>query len=208
MELFHLDGMIFRNTESGHTLCLLNYIQSCVLYNRRIWTHHAFDSILHEKNNQTWKVGEQCTRKLRVGWRPQSTHRVEMAAFWRTFHHDGKISPGCWGWGVHAHPLSLYLPSRTKLQCTLQLRGQIHTSYFFHLYPYMYSVVAALWKLPAPLWCIPQRLSSVHKLERLLIVWGCSRHCVPVIHRAILLRIYRRLSTHCMLVDIPLTVKL
>jgi hypothetical protein len=23
----------------------------------------------------------------------QSTHRVAMAIFWRTFHHDGKISP-------------------------------------------------------------------------------------------------------------------
>jgi hypothetical protein len=33
--------------------------------------------------------------------------------------------------GVHAHPLSLYLPSRTKLWCTLQLRGQIHSSYFY-----------------------------------------------------------------------------
>ncbi len=31
---------------------------------------------------------------------------------------------------MHAHPLSLYLPSRTKLQCTLQLRGQIHSPYF------------------------------------------------------------------------------
>ncbi len=29
-----------------------------------------------------------------------------------------------WGWGVHAHPLSLSLPSRAKLQCTLQLSGQ------------------------------------------------------------------------------------
>jgi hypothetical protein len=28
------------------------------------------------------------------------------------------------GGGVDAHLLSLYLPSRTKLQCTLQLRGQ------------------------------------------------------------------------------------
>ncbi len=24
---------------------------------------------------------------------PQSTHRVAIATFWRTFHHDGKISP-------------------------------------------------------------------------------------------------------------------
>ena len=30
--------------------------------------------------------------------KPQSKHRVAMASFWRTFHHDGKISPawrGC-----------------------------------------------------------------------------------------------------------------
>ncbi len=61
---------------------------------------------------------------------PQSAHRVATAAFWCIFHHDGKISPGWKGWGVHAHPLSLQLPSRTNLQCTLQLNGQIHSSCF------------------------------------------------------------------------------
>ncbi len=68
---------------------------------------------------------------------PQSTHRVAKAAFWLTLHHDGKINSGWWGWGVHAHPLSLYLPSRTKFQCTstLQLRKQIHSTY---LYPCEY----------------------------------------------------------------------
>jgi hypothetical protein len=44
------------------------------------------------------------------------------------------------GWGMHALPLSLYLPqstqsgnlpSCTKLWCSLQLRGQIHSSYFY-----------------------------------------------------------------------------
>ncbi len=59
-----------------------------------------------------------------------------------------------WGWGctvhgerctVHALPLSLYLPSRSKLWWTLQLRGQIYSHYFsstpictlwVKLYPY------------------------------------------------------------------------
>ncbi len=41
--------------------------------------------------------------------------RVAMATFWPTFHHDGKISPAWSGGRVHIHPLSLYLPSRTKL---------------------------------------------------------------------------------------------
>jgi hypothetical protein len=40
-----------------------------------------------------------------------------------------KISPVWWGCGVHAHLLSLYLPSRTKLWC--MLRGQIHFPYFY-----------------------------------------------------------------------------
>ncbi len=52
--------------------------------------------------------------------------RVVTAAFWRTFHLEGKISPGWWGWGVHVHPLSLHLPSPVKLQCSLQLSGQTH----------------------------------------------------------------------------------
>ncbi len=62
---------------------------------------------------------------------PQSTHGVAIADFWRPPHHDGKISPmaGESG-GVHAHPFSLYLPLCTKLQWTLQLRGQIHFPYF------------------------------------------------------------------------------
>jgi hypothetical protein len=44
-----------------------------------------------------------------------------------------KISPGRRGWAVHTHPLSVYLPPRTKLWCTLQLRGKIHS-------PYLYSI--------------------------------------------------------------------
>jgi hypothetical protein len=56
------------------------------------------------------------------------THRIHtewqrLCGDWRTFHHDGKISPGWWGWGVHTQRPSLYLPSWTKLQCTRQLRG-------------------------------------------------------------------------------------
>jgi hypothetical protein len=39
---------------------------------------------------------------------------------------------------VHAHPLLLYLPSR-KLQCTIQLREQIHSLYFISTT--MYSVL-------------------------------------------------------------------
>jgi hypothetical protein len=77
---------------------------------------------------------------------PQSTHRVEMSDFWRAFHHDGKSSMH---WlvrvgGARPLPFTLqYLSSRTKLQCTLQLRGQIHSPYFIST-PYMYSVVCSM----------------------------------------------------------------
>jgi hypothetical protein len=55
-------------------------------------------------------------------------HRVHTEWQWPF---DGKISPVWWGWGVHAHPPLLYLKSRTKLQCTLQLSRQIHSTYFY-----------------------------------------------------------------------------
>ncbi len=64
-------------------------------------------------------------------------HWVAVATLWRTFHHDGKISPAWWGWGEHSLPLSLYLLSRVV--GTLLPRGQIHSSIFL-LYPYMHSV--------------------------------------------------------------------
>ncbi len=35
-------------------------------------------------------------------------HRVATVAFWRAFHHEGKISPGWWEWEVPAHLLSLH----------------------------------------------------------------------------------------------------
>ncbi len=51
-----------------------------------------------------------------------------------------KLAQAGVGGKVDAHPLSLYLPSRTKLQCTLELRGQIHSSYFISIH--MYFVLA------------------------------------------------------------------
>jgi hypothetical protein len=66
-------------------------------------------------------------------------HRVVTAAFWRTFNHEGKIIPDWWGGGTH--PLSLHLPSPVKLQCTLQLSGQIHEPCFIFS-KNVYSVVA------------------------------------------------------------------
>jgi hypothetical protein len=48
-------------------------------------------------------------------WRAHRVHRVAMASFWRLFHHDKKNQPSLVGGRVHAHPLSLYLPSRKEV---------------------------------------------------------------------------------------------
>ncbi len=70
----------------------------------------------------------------------KSTRRAAMAPVWRTFHHDGKISPAWWGWGVHAHALSftISIPSRTKLWCTLKRKGR-RKSNINVWFPFMFS---------------------------------------------------------------------
>jgi hypothetical protein len=62
-----------------------------------------------------------------------------MATLRLSFHHDRKISPAWWRGGGTRRPLSLYLPSRTKLWCTLQLKRQIYFPYFYST-PFLYSV--------------------------------------------------------------------
>jgi hypothetical protein len=65
-------------------------------------------------------------------WEGQATEsrRVATATFWPTCHHNGKISPGWWGWGCT--PTSFTVPSHTKL------RLQVH-------FPYLYSTLYGLW---------------------------------------------------------------
>jgi hypothetical protein len=113
-------GMIFFGSVSGSDFsdsfgsdpdCYSSIYNSFTLYGRN----------RHQSICTVWEL------RLLFTIAPQSTvHRVVTAAFWRTFHHEGRISPGWWGWGLHAHPLSLHLPSPVKLQCTLQLSWQIH----------------------------------------------------------------------------------
>ncbi len=81
--------------------CIINFL--LVFY---FWAHKL--RFLAERTRTTGRILP-----------PRSTNRVAMADFWRTFHHEGKISPGWWGWGVHAHPLSLYLPSPVQ-SCRLR----------------------------------------------------------------------------------------
>ncbi len=73
-----------------------------------------------------------CSHRVHTEWQWSfsGVHCIMMAK---------SAQPAWWGRGVHAHLLSLYLPSRTMLWCMLQLRGQIHS-------PYLYSTpICTLW---------------------------------------------------------------
>jgi hypothetical protein len=61
------------------------------------------------------------------------THRVHTEWLWpisgvKSIVMENQPWPG--RMGGDTHPLSLYFPSRTKLQCTLHLRGHIRSQYF------------------------------------------------------------------------------
>ncbi len=93
--------------------------------------------------------------------RPKSRQRVAIADFWPTSHHDGKISPGLWGWvgGARPPPFTLLL-SRTKFLCMLQLRGQIHYYHYFISIPNVYSL-GRTETIPV---CAPHSMVALHVL--------------------------------------------
>jgi hypothetical protein len=70
--------------------------------------------------------------------RPLGVHSIMMEKFAQAG--EGR------GVQAHAPPFTIFSIYRTKLQCTLQLRGQIHSPYFISTVQYisMYSVVYSL----------------------------------------------------------------
>jgi hypothetical protein len=136
-----------------------------------LWNRLSQKGKKSDPSSHSWKLVTSYLQG-RCGFKPESTHRVAMATFWRTFRHDGKISPSWWGWGgVHALPLSLYLPSSAKLWCTLQLRGQMIHS------PYFYSTVLPLCTLWVTHHLQSERDSANMSMSNLIssriFLWGC-----------------------------------
>ncbi len=102
-------------------------------------------------------------------------HRVATAAFWRTFSDEGKISPGWWGWGGgHAHPpiITFTLTSKVAVYAPAEWADTL-TLFLFHLYQYMYSVVAPH---PAGYVHVPYEIHNkiywCVKNERIFCEWG------------------------------------
>ncbi len=66
-------------------------------------------------------------------------HQMRVSNYFVNSFYRLAIADGWWGWGEHAHSLSVQLLSRTKLQWTFQQRGQIHSAYFIST-PYVLCV--------------------------------------------------------------------
>ncbi len=67
------------------------------------------------------------------------------AAFWRTFPHDGKISPGWWGWGGARPPLYNIVTIKYKVSVYAPAEwGRYTNPVCTYLYQYMYSVVSPI----------------------------------------------------------------
>jgi hypothetical protein len=84
------------------------------------------------------------TLSTKEGWfRSQRTHRVAMATFWRTFHHDGKIIPATGeGWGEGASPSPFTISTITYKVAVHAPAERAETLPLFLLYPCMYSLAS------------------------------------------------------------------
>ncbi len=65
------------------------------------------------------------------------THRVAMVTFWRTFHHDEKISPAWWG----CTPTSFHCIYHHVQSCSVRSSWETDTLPLFLLYTY----ISTLW---------------------------------------------------------------
>jgi hypothetical protein len=110
------------------------------------------------------------TEALTEWQRPLGVHSIMM----------GKFAQAGEGGGCRPmHLLSLYLPSRTKLQCTLQLRGQIHSPNFIstvYLYVFcgvQYSPISYL------------QYNSMYSVVYTSLQWFCLyAYCINSLHIA------------------------
>jgi hypothetical protein len=64
-----------------------------------------------------------------------------MATFWRTIHHDGKISSAWWGGGARPPPFTLsIITSKVVVYSTLHAAESADTLPLFPFYLYILSV--------------------------------------------------------------------
>ncbi len=115
LSFFQLDTTVFQiYYENFSMICHQKYLIYPKIYSEVQVSLIFFSfSILRAKN---WLVKTRETCFLWNIWYFYARHRVHTE--WQlplsgVVHHDGKIGPAWWRSGVHAHPLSLYLPCIT-----------------------------------------------------------------------------------------------
>ncbi len=139
-------------------------IWSPILVHAAPWTQDL------KQNGQVQKKGVFTRRtlnhkvlKLTDGTASGQNHRVHTewqwpATFRRTFHHDGKISPSWWGWGVHAHcPPPLTLSNITYKVAVYAFSWEADTLTLFLIYP----CICTLWWKPGRGLFIPRSLNYI-----------------------------------------------
>ncbi len=94
--------------------CLDLIVRKYVYNSSRIFTAQLTSCSVH--------LGVRTSTLYRVY---NKVHRVVTAAFWRTFSHEGKISPGWWG-GARPPTLITFTITSKVAVYALQLSGQTH----------------------------------------------------------------------------------
>ncbi len=140
------------------------YFENCISlvakFLLELWNYLHYELASFSVENWNLKILQNHRCLARRNFFQHWIHRVATAAFWHTYSiMMEKLAQAGEGGGLLAHPLSLYLPSRTKLQCTLQLRGQIHSPYF--IYIPVYSVVE-FYPLESTHNCLYKFTSAIH----------------------------------------------
>jgi hypothetical protein len=89
-------------------------------------------------------MSEMLFWERRIGLRVVPTEYTEWQRplFWRTFHHDGKISPGWWEVG-DARPPSFTISTIAYRVVVYAPAERADTLHLFLLYPYMFSVMVS-----------------------------------------------------------------
>ncbi len=137
---------LHRRAESIPGLLERYFMLPCIIQS----IYKTYWSIIHMLHYNLWKIYILKTGQdtLELAYNTQSTHRVATVAFWRTFHHDGKISLVWWGWGVHAHPpFTIFtITYKVAVYAPAERGDTIHHPYFISIL--MYSVSLHLRYVP------------------------------------------------------------
>ncbi len=107
--------------------------------------------------------------------RPQSTHRVAMATFWRTFHHHGVKSaqPGEDGGWCTPPPLTLSTITSKVVVYALAERADTYAPPIYFLLMFSVEETFCIVAIPLRPWTALSPILCTWKLPRFAVLWFC-----------------------------------